>query len=516
MTVATSCPACTTPLPPAARFCPDCGAPVGGGAVGRMADAARVLGSLPVGVVVVSAEPAVRYANATVGALFGRAPEALLGPASPFLSVPLYGRDGRLLAPGERPVAQAAATGQAVRNAVVGLDLPGGGGRVWLRVNCVPLSDDDGAGGVITTLWDYTAARQAEERFARIFETSPYAVAVVRMRDEVILDVNPMWERMYGYRRDEAVGCSGLDLGLYAGPSQHTDVYREMTAAGAIHEEEVPFVTKAGDTRLAVFSSEYLEMDGEFCCLATSRDITDRKAQQERADATERLATLGRVAAGVAHEFNNALAGIIGRLDLLALSTRDPALRDQIATIEATAEAAAAVVARVQGYAGLRAHGRLNPVPVADLVGEVLASAYPRVPHAERGGMVQVALQTSLQPDMRVLANRDELRDVLLNLVRNALDAAGESGTIAVEARPEDDAAVIRVRDNGPGMDPATLARVFEPFFTTKSTASGLGLTVARDIVRRHGGTLTAESTPGAGTTFTVRLALAEPAPAAG
>ena len=247
-------------------------------------------------------------------------------------------------------------------------------------------------------------------------------------------------------------------------------------------------------------------MAGEQCMLLMMRDVTEEKRLAAEARAAERAAALGRVAAGVAHEFNNMLAVIMGRLDLLALNTQDP---DTLATLQPAQQAAAdgaAMVRRIQSFA--RAHtGRdLGPVALAGLVQDVLAMTRPQwatPPDPTRPG---IGVAVDVPPGLLVHGDATELREVLLNLVLNAVDALPAGGAIRIAAERRADQVVLTVRDTGIGMDGPTQARLFTPFFTTKPQGSGLGLAVVKEIVVGHGGQVRVSSAPGTGSTFEITL----------
>jgi signal transduction histidine kinase len=141
----------------------------------------------------------------------------------------------------------------------------------------------------------------------------------------------------------------------------------------------------------------------------------------------------------------------------------------------------------------------LSPVPAEELVASVLA-LYPAPPPG-------VELIREIEPGLpAVRADRDQILQVLLNLIRNAVEAMPAGGALRVTARREGDAVAVSVTDSGPGIAPEDLPRVFEPYFTTKEGGTGLGLAIARRIAEEHGGRLDLESTPGRGATFTLRL----------
>jgi signal transduction histidine kinase/CheY-like chemotaxis protein len=231
---------------------------------------------------------------------------------------------------------------------------------------------------------------------------------------------------------------------------------------------------------------------------------------------TERLRAFGEMAGGVAHDFNNLLTVVLGQADFvankLARTGLPPAeLERRVEIIREAALDGAETVRRLLEFT--RAAPRTGKPQVTDvgaLFASVLAAAEPRWKDEAnaRGRVIEVVTDFHEVPP--VLVNPAELREVLLNLVFNALDAMVEGGRLTLTCRADAESAHLTVGDTGPGIPRELLARIFEPFFTTKGPQrSGLGLSVSYGIVRRYRGDLTAESRPGTGTVFTVRLPLA-------
>jgi signal transduction histidine kinase len=230
----------------------------------------------------------------------------------------------------------------------------------------------------------------------------------------------------------------------------------------------------------------------------------------------ERQRALGEMAGGVAHDFNNLLTVVLGQADFvankLARAGLPPAeLERRVGIIREAALDGAETVRRLLEFtrAAPRA-GKAQATDVRELFASVLAAAEPRWKDEAnaRGRVIEVATDFHEVPP--VLVNPAELREVLLNLVFNALDAMPEGGRLTLVCRADPESAYLSVGDTGSGIPGDLLARIFEPYFTTKGPQrSGLGLSVSYGIVRRHRGDLTAESRPGTGTVFTVRLPLA-------
>ena len=336
----------------------------------------------------------------------------------------------------------------------------------------------------------------------------------MRAADEQIIDVNDSWLNMMGYSREEVLGQPAEQFNIWSDPADRAQMERVWQEQGALRDYEVAIRHKSGEVRYISTSTETIEIEGEPCVLSIHQDITERKQMEERVHAAERLGALGRVAAGVAHEFNNILAGIMGRLDLLALEVREPGPTATLHIIQQAVEDGATVVQRVQAFSRLRTLDAPVPVAVSELVNDVVSMTQPRWHTLPEQQGHALTLRTQIEQGLVIQGNPTELREVLTNLIFNAIDASPQGGQITIGAEAHQGRVVITLQDTGTGMDALTQERIFEPFFTTKISGTGLGLAVVKDIVRSHGGQITVQSMVGQGSVFTITLPVAPPAPA--
>jgi signal transduction histidine kinase len=241
---------------------------------------------------------------------------------------------------------------------------------------------------------------------------------------------------------------------------------------------------------------------------ARTQELRDSLDQLERAQQqlvlSERLAAIGQVASTVGHELRNPLGVMANAVYLLRLRTDDAASLRQLDTLDREVHSAARISSDLLDFARTR-DPDWTTVDLADLVSECL-SVVPRP-----AGVEVVRNETGGLDDVR--ADRDQLRQVLVNLLTNAYDAMPDGGTITISTRRLDGAVRIEVADDGVGLDDETKARLFEPFFTTKARGTGLGLAVSKRLVEAHSGTISVTSVRGEGARFAVVLPLATAAP---
>lgn len=243
--------------------------------------------------------------------------------------------------------------------------------------------------------------------------------------------------------------------------------------------------------------------------VARSAMEAHHERQMERA---ERLAVLGQMASGIAHEFNNVLAIVLANAQLLLrnVEKESSALR-RINAIEQAAKDGAQTVRRMQEFARVRKDERFVSVDVNKVASDVVEATKPRWrEQAQREGH-PVEMEVLLGKEMPVSGNPAELREVITNLVFNALDAMPRGGKISIKTVMDKRWVVITVADTGVGMSEEAQRKIFDPFFTTKGfSSSGLGLSVSYGIISRHGGEILVESAEGRGSVFTIRLPLRE------
>jgi PAS domain S-box-containing protein len=359
------------------------------------------------------------------------------------------------------------------------------------------------------------ALRSSEERFSKAFRSSPDAIAITRQRDDYILEVNDTWQSLFGYGRDEALGRTHVELGVWRAGDRER--FRELLdTEPRVRDFEVELRTLTGEIRQVVIGADTVEMGGEACYITFIRDITERRraeaeAQQQRLEVAHlsRVAMLGELSGALAHELNQPLTAILANARaaqrLLRVTSPDlDELRDILADIAEDDRRAGEVIERLRAFLrkGDMQPGRLS---LNDVVTEVLGMVHSDL--IQRGVTVDARLGNALPS---VFADRVQLQQVLLNLLLNACDAmAGDSGekwvTIAT-AETETGDVELSVADQGTGIAPNEMDRVFEPFVTSKPHGLGLGLAICRSIVTAHGGKLWVGNNPEGGATFHLTL----------
>jgi PAS domain S-box-containing protein len=239
------------------------------------------------------------------------------------------------------------------------------------------------------------------------------------------------------------------------------------------------------------------------------RDVTDRRRNQEVAAQSDKLRAVGELAAGVAHNLNNSLTVIQGRAQLLMMRTSDEAVIKALKIITNAVEEGSQTLRRILEFARRESSHRFAAIDLSELLISSIEIARPK--WQSKSAATKVEVTTECSTPVYVMGELAELREVVLNLLFNAVDAMPDGGSMEVGCRSEIGSGCFWVSDTGCGMAPEVAARIFEPFFTTKGkSGTGLGLSASHGIITRHNGEILVASEPHVGTRFEVRLPLCD------
>ena len=361
------------------------------------------------------------------------------------------------------------------------------------------------------------ALRQSEERFRRSFSSSPVAMTLSEAKTGLMIDVNERLAGMLGYAREELIGRSSLELGLWVDPAERARAVADVEASIPIREREIRLRTKTGEVRYVLDSIEPLRFGLERVLLSAFQDVTERRLLEEQLRQSQKMEAIGQLAGGIAHDFNNVLTAILGYGSLLATRLAgDASGREEVEEILQAAGRAAALTRQLLAFSRRQV---LEPVVLG--LNELIRNLEKML-----GRVIgeHLSLDTRLDPSLgNVLADAGQIEQVIMNLVVNARDAMPQGGRLTIETANADlDEAyaqrhvpvrpgryvMVAVSDTGVGIDAETQARIFEPFFTTKEKGkgTGLGLSTVYGIVKQSGGYIWVYSEPSKGTTFKVYL----------
>ena len=362
--------------------------------------------------------------------------------------------------------------------------------------------------------------RRSEARYRSLIQGAAYGIYRSTL-DGTILDANPAIANMLGYTVGELQALNMIDV--YKSARDRAAVIERYHArhSGGTLSTDITWRKKDGTDIIVHVTARIVRLDdGMRCFEGIVEDITERRALEEQLRQAQKMEAVGRLARGVAHDFNNVLAAILGCSDLLSMRLRnDDPSHDDAVEIRKAAERGAALTRQLLAFSRSQA----LETRLIDL--NVTIAQLHSILQRLAGDSVTVEVHLAGAP-VRVRVEPGQLEQVILNLVVNGRDAMPSGGTvtIAVEsiaidggnarryaALPDGEFARISVSDTGIGIDPAMQPHIFEPFFTTKEPAkgTGLGLSIVYGIAKEAGGTVTFVTAPDRGTTFEVLLPLA-------
>jgi two-component system sensor kinase FixL len=356
--------------------------------------------------------------------------------------------------------------------------------------------------------------RQNQEINTGVINSASDALVTID-ENHVIVGFNQEAERMFGYSRDEALG---QDLKLIVPPpfkEVHGDYVKRYLATREAHvlgrQRRITALRRDGQEFPLSISFSVAEILGRLYFTAIMRDFSEYQAMEDRMLQSERLAAVGNTVAHIAHEIKNPLL-IIGGFarQLLRLPEMDDQARQKLTIIADEVRHLEEMVAEMRDF--------VRRPPVQKQAGQVQAAIRQALDLFQeflqaRQIKVRTVEETPLPP---VTFDPKQLHEVLINLLKNALEAMPQGGELTIASRVADSKVEISVTDTGGGIPQEVAAKIFQPYFTTKEKGTGLGLAICQDIMQEHGGCIFADSAPGQGSTFTIQLPLEEAQPEAG
>ncbi|MBI5605826.1 MAG: PAS domain S-box protein, partial [Deltaproteobacteria bacterium] len=359
------------------------------------------------------------------------------------------------------------------------------------------------------------ARRWSEEKFSKAFRASPNWISISLLEDGRYIEVNDAFSKITGYTREEAIGRTSVELGIWVDPEERRTMVRMLMESGSVSDLEVGFRTKAGEILTVQRSAEKIILGEEVCLISVNHDITRHRHLEEQLRQSQKMEAIGRLAGGIAHDFNNILTAILGYSDLLLLNLkpREP-MYNEIEEIRKAGQRAAALTQQLLAFSRKQILKQV-PLNLNTLVNN-LKNMLLRIIGED------IELVTVLAPDLgQIKSDWGQVEQVIMNLAVNARDAMTHGGKLVIETaniyldqtfvhqHPGSTmgfSVMLTVRDTGCGMETDVLLHIFEPFFTTKELGrgTGLGLSTVYGIVKQSGGYILAESIPGKGSTFKI------------
>lgn len=332
--------------------------------------------------------------------------------------------------------------------------------------------------------------RASEEKYRKLVDGISDAVISIDSQKK-ILSWNRAAQRMFGWSFKEV---AGMKIDILSPP--------DAIKIGRLSDGEYVFIKKGGLTLSGSARIKPLQEGEDTGYAVVIRDITDHKAMEKlerQLLQSEKLATIGHLAAGVAHEINNPLANISLYTQMLIKRTKDESVKSKLKIINDEANRAAYIVKGLLEFSR-QSEPKLGPTNINAEVDKVLNILSPQLRN--------IKVTADLQPLPSIMADSGQIGQVLMNILTNSIQAITNDGEIIVKTNANQGHVEIGISDNGCGIPRENLAKIFDPFFTTKGPGegTGLGLSICYGIIKRHNGSIEVKSDVGKGTIFTIKL----------
>ncbi len=490
----------------------------------------RIMETSPVGITVVNLEGRITFANSPAKKIFGLTRDEITRGYyndGPWRITDLA---GNAFPQDQLPFRRVIQTRKPVRDIDHAIEFPDGR-RVLLRMSAGPLFTGSGdMDGIVAAVTDISEHKRVEGDLVNhvamlesILEKAAEGICVCHTTSIKpflrFTHWNSRMTQITGYSMDEI-----NRLGWYATVFSDPEVQRKtvenlarMRDGDNIATVEWVITAKTGEQKPLLVSATVLkDAHGVIHVLALMRDLSEEKKARELQLQTARYRAVADLADGVAHTFNNLLQVILGNASfgLMNLDTKDYGeVRERFKEIIDGAKFGAETVRRLRSFVGIGVQGTTSEEEVFDLTDvaqqahEMTRTWWETNPHKEG---LEVSLTLNLTKGCLIRAKKDDIFQVLVNLIKNAAEALVKGGEILISAKPEREKVILQVSDTGIGIPQDNIGRIFTPFFTTNSEPGrGVGLPICRTIIRNLGGTIEVTSSEGGGTNVIVHLPLA-------
>ncbi len=337
------------------------------------------------------------------------------------------------------------------------------------------------------------ALRQSEEKFSKAFHGIPIMMTLATVEEGIFIDANEALISETGYTRAEIIGHTSIELNLFPRRNR-PELVDKAREDGRIENYELDLCTKSGEMRKCLCWTQVLHINEKLCHITGMIDITEQKRVEANMARLDRLNLIGEMAASIGHEIRNPMTAVRGFIQLLKQQEgygKDEVYFDLM--IEEL-DRANGIISEFLG---------MSKDKVVDLqpryLDQIVNDIYPLIEADANLKGMRIELELR-KPPMPIM-DKNEIRQLLLNMARNGMEAMAEGGTLTIGTREEDEDIVLFIKDEGHGIPSQLLDKLGTPFFTTKNNGTGLGLAVCYSIAARHNARIDFRTGP-QGTTF--------------
>lgn len=381
--------------------------------------------------------------------------------------------------------------------------LKDGNGDICHIIYSVSLLEFDGEKYLINSFQDITKRKKAEEKlklseekFSKSFHKSGAMKIIARYKDGVILDVNESFASTHGYVRQEIIGKTTLELGIWEDPAERQRMYEQISQVGMIKDWEFKFKTKSGESANVVTNFDLIDIEGEECIIMSSVNITRLKQYEKEIARLDSLNLMGQMAGSIAHEIRNPMTAIKGYLQLFQLQDKYLEDRESLELMIGELDRVNDIITAFLSMSR-KNYTEMKLLNLNDCIIEVLQLIFADAIKND------VYVTTKLQDMPQIMIDKGEIRQLLLNLTRNAIEAMPSGGILTVHTFEDVSGINLIVRDNGVGIPQEVIEKIGTPFLTTKKNGTGLGMLICYSIAERHNANIKVD-TSSEGTSFKV------------
>lgn len=371
----------------------------------------------------------------------------------------------------------------------------------YLSSDLIYLDGQPAAIGIIQDISERKKAEEAlmisEAKFAKAFAASPN-IMIISSFDGVYLDVNERFTLVTGYTRSEVIGKTANEINLSVDPEDHTLVQKLILMNGSIRNLEIKVRTKFGKERTVLLSSEVIELDGKQCIIIIMNDITEHKRMSNQLARLAQLNLVGEIAASIGHEMRNPMTSVRGFLQMFMSEELLIPYHNYFSLMIEELDRANQIISEFLSLAKNK-----TITPETKNLKQIIEALSPLIAVDAIKQDKYLVLDLKDIPDL--LLDEKEIRQLILNLVINGLEAMPAGKTITIKTYAKDDCVFLEVADQGSGINLDIMDKIDTPFFTTKENGTGLGLPVCHSIARRHNATIDVK-TNSEGTSFIVNF----------
>ena len=352
--------------------------------------------------------------------------------------------------------------------------------------------------------------KEGQEKYKALFENANDAILIAAVESGMILDANKSAEKLFGWSKNELIGMNRMQLHPKDKTAHYREQFQRHVISGSFYEEAI--VVKKDGTPVSVeINPSVIEINGKKVIQGIFRDLTERKQiEQERAGIqaqlmrNEKMAAVGQIAAGVAHEINNPMTAILGFTQiLLQMHKEGDEDFQKLKSIEMSSKRCRDIVQQLLLYSRTKQTGAA-PVDIHEMLNRVLSLVEKQF---QTSG---ISLVKDYKEKLPLAFVSHELEQAFANLISNAKDAMPAGGRLIVKTDIENGKITVKFSDTGDGISRETLEKIFTPFYTTKKAGqgTGLGLSIVKTLLSDIDGEITVESELNKGAAFTVFLPL--------